>query len=325
MERDVPSDCRQRGALSDHLPRVQASMEMWLCVKRAISAAERAKRPTMTAGPRLPRSARRSRSTPSCSRRKRPPNGKLSLRRRRRSRCGQLGGSAGAAGMPRLFRRRFRMPCRSPSGPRRGDRGCVQSAVQGYRSFGEFTTLLDKEVGSEMADLLYRFKRYNPGQKLNLNFAADPPPLPEGLTEEMIEDYEGEDAAEVPGSAEATPGTKPLPRPLPEGLSTLFGFYPFGEVVNATTAYFTCPLPCALGQSGPVPIVRRPRTYNRCERFSRDMWDVTEALAFVTLLHQCIGILMHGWPKVSLPKDFVGEGSGPGMVATYTVMNFSKT
>ncbi|CAL8174603.1 unnamed protein product [Prunus armeniaca] len=43
-----------------------------------------------------------------------------------------------------------------------------------------------------MADLLYRFKRYNPGKKLNLNFIADPPPLPEGITEEMIKDYEGE-------------------------------------------------------------------------------------------------------------------------------------
>ncbi|XP_034229566.1 uncharacterized protein LOC117638567 [Prunus dulcis] len=82
----------------------------------------------------------------------------------------------------------------------------VRSAVQGYRSSEEFTTLLDGEVGSEMADLMYRFKRYNPGQKLNLNFAADPPPLPEGITEEMIEDYEGEDAAEGPGSAEATAG-----------------------------------------------------------------------------------------------------------------------
>ncbi|CAL2257303.1 unnamed protein product [Prunus armeniaca] len=30
-----------------------------------------------------------------------------------------------------------------------------------------------------MADLLYRFKRYNPGKKLNLNFSADPPLLPE--------------------------------------------------------------------------------------------------------------------------------------------------
>ncbi|CAL9000861.1 unnamed protein product, partial [Prunus brigantina] len=50
------------------------------------------------------------------------------------------------------------------------------------------------EVGSEMVDLVYRFKRYNPGVKLNLNFIADPPPLPEGMTEEMIQDYEGEDA-----------------------------------------------------------------------------------------------------------------------------------
>ncbi|XP_034199565.1 uncharacterized protein LOC117614769 [Prunus dulcis] len=71
----------------------------------------------------------------------------------------------------------------------------VRSAIQGYRSSEEFTALLDGEVGLEMADLLYRFKRYNPGQKLNLNFAADPPLLPEGITEEMILEYEGEDAA----------------------------------------------------------------------------------------------------------------------------------
>lgn len=53
---------------------------------------------------------------------------------------------------------------------------------------------MDNEVGLEMADLVYRFKCFNPWQKLNLNFAADPPPLPEGFTEEMIEDYVGEDA-----------------------------------------------------------------------------------------------------------------------------------
>ncbi|CAL9020940.1 unnamed protein product, partial [Prunus brigantina] len=86
-------------------------------------------------------------------------------------------------------------------------KGAVQ-AIRGYRSSEEFTVLLVKEVGSEMADLLYRFKRYNPGRKLNLNFIADPPPLPEGLTEEMIKDYEGEDsleevfAVEVPTVAE---------------------------------------------------------------------------------------------------------------------------
>ncbi|CAL2256741.1 unnamed protein product [Prunus armeniaca] len=72
----------------------------------------------------------------------------------------------------------------------------VQEAIRKYRHSTDFSTLLDKEVGSEMVDLIYRFKRYNPGTKLNLNFIADPPPLPEGVTEEMIEEYEGEDAPE---------------------------------------------------------------------------------------------------------------------------------
>lgn len=82
----------------------------------------------------------------------------------------------------------------------------VREGVRSYRSSKEFTALLDNEVGSEMADLLYRFKQFNPGQKLNLNFVADPPPLPEGITEEMIEEYEGEDALEDTIAPEA-PGT----------------------------------------------------------------------------------------------------------------------
>ncbi|KAH0996420.1 hypothetical protein GBA52_020284 [Prunus armeniaca] len=53
-----------------------------------------------------------------------------------------------------------------------------------------------------MVDLLYRFKWYNPRQKLNLNFIADPLPLLEGITEEMIEDYEGEAAPEEAFTAE---------------------------------------------------------------------------------------------------------------------------
>ncbi|CAL2276293.1 unnamed protein product [Prunus armeniaca] len=72
----------------------------------------------------------------------------------------------------------------------------VREAVKRYHLSEEFTGLLDKEVAQEMADLLYRLKQYNPGQKLSLDFAADPPPLPEGVTEEMIEDYEEEGALE---------------------------------------------------------------------------------------------------------------------------------
>ncbi|XP_034205709.1 uncharacterized protein LOC117619784 [Prunus dulcis] len=41
-----------------------ASMEMWLCVKRAISAAERRRRPMTTAGLKSPKRAKLSRTTP---------------------------------------------------------------------------------------------------------------------------------------------------------------------------------------------------------------------------------------------------------------------
>lgn len=80
----------------------------------------------------------------------------------------------------------------------------VQQAIRQYRLSDEFIALVDKEVGLEMADLVYRFKRFNSSVKLNLNFAADPPPLPEGVTEEMIEDYEGEGASTAVDGARTT-------------------------------------------------------------------------------------------------------------------------
>ncbi|CAB4285940.1 unnamed protein product [Prunus armeniaca] len=43
-------------------------------------------------------------------------------------------------------------------------------------------------------DLIYRLKRFNVDNKLNLNFLREPPPLPERVTEEMVEAYLGEDA-----------------------------------------------------------------------------------------------------------------------------------
>ncbi|CAL8096167.1 unnamed protein product [Prunus armeniaca] len=91
----------------------------------------------------------------------------------------------------------------------------VREAIRSYRLSTEFSILLDKEVGSEIADLLYIFKRHNLGRKLNLNFIADPPPLPEGLTEEMIEDYEGEDA---PDEAFASEGPAPTDAAAAEGI-----------------------------------------------------------------------------------------------------------
>ncbi|CAL9025103.1 unnamed protein product, partial [Prunus brigantina] len=61
-------------------------------------------------------------------------------------------------------------------------------ALADYRNSEEFTALLDKEV----MDLVYRFKRYNADKKLSLNFLQDPLPLPEGVTEEMMEALQGE-------------------------------------------------------------------------------------------------------------------------------------
>ena len=79
--------------------------------------------------------------------------------------------------MPRPLRRRSQDAMEESERTKAAEvEAAVQSAIQGYRSSEEFAALLDREVGSEMADMLYRFKRYNPGQKLNLNFAADPTP-----------------------------------------------------------------------------------------------------------------------------------------------------
>lgn len=42
-------------------------------------------------------------------------------------------------------------------------------------------------------DFLYRVKRYNARQKLELNFIRDPPPLLEGVSEDIVEAYQRED------------------------------------------------------------------------------------------------------------------------------------
>ncbi|CAL8999474.1 unnamed protein product [Prunus brigantina] len=114
-----------------------ASMDMWLCVKRAINAAEKAKK-------------------------------------------AYEDGRAKVAEAGKAIQANATLASE------------IEAAIRGYHRSSEFSNLLDSEVGGEMTGLLYRFKRYNPGKKLNLNFIADPPPLPEGITEEMIEQYERE-------------------------------------------------------------------------------------------------------------------------------------
>ncbi|KAI5337711.1 hypothetical protein L3X38_016982 [Prunus dulcis] len=62
------------------------------------------------------------------------------------------------------------------------------------RNSEKFTALLDKEVMDQCDNLVYRFKRHNANNKLSLNFLRDLPSLPKGVTEEMVEVYKGEDA-----------------------------------------------------------------------------------------------------------------------------------
>ncbi|KAI5313071.1 hypothetical protein L3X38_042245 [Prunus dulcis] len=52
------------------------------------------------------------------------------------------------------------------------------------------------------------------------------------------------------------------------------------------------------------------------------MGYVAESLAFVTLPHQLICVLMYGRPIVSLSKCLVCQCSGPGMIATDSTMDF---
>ncbi|CAL2272496.1 unnamed protein product [Prunus armeniaca] len=182
-----------------------ASMDMWLCVKRAINAAEKTKKAyedgrakVAEAGKTIQAQANLAKDMQAAERQVKVYQAKL----------GEMSAALEAAQLTAkeaLESKEAVQVAFEESERVRASviEAAVQEAVRGYRRSTEFSTLLDKEVGSEMADLLYHFKRYNPGKKLNLNFIADPPPLPEGITEEMVEEYEGEDMTEeVPADPE---------------------------------------------------------------------------------------------------------------------------
>ncbi|XP_021829572.1 uncharacterized protein LOC110769840 [Prunus avium] len=189
-----------------------ASMDMWLCMKRAINAAERAKRlyedgrsKVADATKALQDHANLVQDMHAAERQIQAHEAKLAEMRE------ALDGAEQAARDAEGAKTAAQMALEASERSKAAEiEAAVNEAIRGYRSSSEFTSLVDNEVASEMADLIYRFKRFNPGQKLNLNFAADPPPLPEGITEEMIEEYEGEDApegAEGPDAEDAPDAT----------------------------------------------------------------------------------------------------------------------
>ncbi|CAL2256644.1 unnamed protein product [Prunus armeniaca] len=89
-----------------------------------------------------------------------------------------------------------------------------KQAIAEYRDSPEFVAFLDKEVMVQCEDLIYRFKCFNADKKLNLNFLREPPPLPERVTEEMVEAYVGEDVeVETLSGSESDSGEEEATQP----------------------------------------------------------------------------------------------------------------
>lgn len=175
---------------------LQASMDMWLCMRRAINDAERAKKAyedgmskVVDAGKVIQEHAELLKDKAALERQLRASEDKLDEMR------GALEASVAAVREAEAAKVAVAMALEEAKRSREAEiQSAVREAITRYRSSEEFTAHVDSEVSAEMMDLIYRFKCFNPGTKLNLDFTSDPPPLPEGVTEEMIEAYEGEDA-----------------------------------------------------------------------------------------------------------------------------------
>ncbi|CAL8134569.1 unnamed protein product [Prunus armeniaca] len=178
-------------------------MDMWLCMKRAINAAEKAKKAYDDGRARVAEAGKAIQDHANLAKDLQAAEWQVRVYESKFADLSSALESAQLSAKEALeVKEAVEMALEESERAKASEiEAVVQEAIQKYRYSPDFSTLLDKEVGSEMVDLIYRFKRYNPGTKLNLNFIADPPPLPEGVTEEMIEEYEGEDA---PGEPDAT-------------------------------------------------------------------------------------------------------------------------
>ncbi|KAL6292538.1 hypothetical protein ACE6H2_000680 [Prunus campanulata] len=163
-----------------------ANMEMWLYAKRAVNAAERHQkrfkecRSKVADGEKLVQEAGR-------------------LAEQNAAKIAELSSKVAATELELLAAQEAKAAVEvALDAAERSHGGEVEEAkvkaVADYRMSEEFTLLVDKEVMEQCDDFVYRFKRYNADKRLNLNFLRDPPPLPEGVTEEMVEAYKGEDA-----------------------------------------------------------------------------------------------------------------------------------
>ncbi|CAL2256364.1 unnamed protein product [Prunus armeniaca] len=196
--KDLPKKLLREEAGRAFRLQASASMDMWLCFKRAINAAKKAKKAYEEGRAKVAEAGKAIQAQANLAKDMQAAEWQVKVYQAKLGEISVALESAQPAAKEALESREAIQVAFEESEQVRASEieAAIQEAIRGYRQSSEFTTLLDKEVSSEMADLLYRFKRYNPGKKLNLKFIADSPPLPEGITKEMIKGYEGEDAPE---------------------------------------------------------------------------------------------------------------------------------
>ncbi|CAL9015108.1 unnamed protein product, partial [Prunus brigantina] len=177
----------------------RANMEMWLGMKRAVNAAERAQKRFEDGRAKIPEAGKMLQDADRHAAENAAKIAELSSK---------LAEAEKAAVDAEEARARAEAAKEDALRSRATEvEEAKKRAVEEYRSSEEFTALLDKEVMVQCEDLIYRFKRFNADKKLNLNFLRDLPPLPEGVSEERIEAYLGEDA-EVDSSSGSDSGSE---------------------------------------------------------------------------------------------------------------------
>ncbi|CAL9018473.1 unnamed protein product, partial [Prunus brigantina] len=187
---DLPKKVLREEAGRAFRLQASASMDMWLCMKRAINAAERSKKAYEDGRAKVAEAGKAIQANEDLAKDLQAAERQVKYYEAKFSEMSEALESAQQTAKEALEAKEAVQVALEDS--ERTKASEIEAAIRGYRRSTEFSQLLDSEVGEEMAGLLYRFKRYNPGVKLNLNFIADPPPLPEGITEEMIDEYEGE-------------------------------------------------------------------------------------------------------------------------------------
>ncbi|CAL8150920.1 unnamed protein product [Prunus armeniaca] len=141
-----------------------ASMDMWLCMKRAINAAEKAKNAYEDGRARVAEAGKAIQDHANLAKDLQAAERQVRVYESKFADLSSALESAQLSAKDALEAKEAVEVALEESERAKASEieAAVQEAIQKYRYSPDFSTLLDKEVGSEMVDLIYRFKRYNP-------------------------------------------------------------------------------------------------------------------------------------------------------------------